>query len=149
MSIASLWYYYIHSKKNNALYYTCICLLSGTHDIQNISVTSPQPGEVRVTGDFIDGSTATGLLIIIYSLTNDSDVHYITGGSTSQQPRNVHVSVPGLADGEYSISVFVVEENGLPFERVATSPKLVTVETSKIVLINDFFNVYIYLKTFR
>ena len=87
-----------------------------------------------MTGDFIDGSTATGLLIIIYSLTNDSDVNYITtGGSTSQQPRNVHVSVPGLAGGEYSISVFVVEENGLPFERVATSPKLVAVETSKIV----------------
>ena len=58
---------------------------------------------------------------------------YITGGSTLQQPRNVHVSVPGLASGEYGISVFVVEENGLPFERVATSPKLVTVETSKII----------------
>ena len=86
-----------------------------------------------MTGDFIDGSTATGLLIIIYSLTNDSNVHYITRGSTSQQPRNVHVSVPGLAGGEYGISVFVVEENGLPFERVATSPKLVTVETSKII----------------
>ena len=86
-----------------------------------------------MTGDFIDGSTATGLLIIIYSLTNDSDVHYITRGSMSQQPRNVHVSVPGLAGGEYGISVFVVEENGLPFERVATSPKLVAVETSKIV----------------
>ena len=98
------------------------------------------PGEVRVTGDFINGSTATGLLIIIYSLTNDSDVHYITGGSTSQQPS---VSVPGLAGGEYGISVFVVEENGLPFKRVATSPKLVAVETSKIILLDDFFNVHI------
>ena len=28
-------------------------------------------------GDFVDGSTATGVLLIIYSLTNDSDVHYI------------------------------------------------------------------------
>ena len=110
------------------LYRKFFITFPGTHDIQNISVTSPQPGEVRVTGDFIDGSTATGLLIIIYSLTNDSDVHYIAGGSTSQQPRNVHVSVPGLAGGEYSISVFVVEENGLPFERVATSPKLVAVD---------------------
>ena len=44
-----------------------------------------------------------------------------------------HVSVPGLAGGEYGISVFVVEENGLPFERVATSPKLVAVEKRKIV----------------
>ena len=111
----------------------CICLLPGTHDIQYISVTSPQPGEVRVTGDFIGGSTATGLLIIIYSLTNDSNVHYITGGSMLQQQRNVHVSVTSLAGGEYGISVFVVEENGLPFERVATSPKLVAVEKRNIV----------------
>ena len=109
------------------------------------------PGEVRVTGDFIDGSTATGLLIIIYSLTSYSGVHYISEdtGSMLQQPRNVHISVPDLAGGEYSISVFVVEENGLPFERVATSPKLVTVETSKIVLIDYLFNVHNYLKTFR
>ena len=49
----------------------------GTHDIQNISVSSSQPGEVRVTGDFIDGSTATGVLLILYSLTNDSDIHYV------------------------------------------------------------------------
>ena len=42
-----------------------------------------------------------------------------------------------------------MEENGLPFERVATSPKPVAVETSKIVLIDDFFNVLSYLKTFR
>ena len=99
------------------LYRKFFITFPGTHDIQNISVTSPQPGEVRVTSDFIDGSTATGLLIIIYSLTNDSDVHYIVGGHNS-----------GLAGGEYSISVFVVEENGLPFERVATSPKLVAVD---------------------
>ena len=83
-----------------------------------------------MTGDFIDGSTATGLLIVIYT---PSIVHYIEGGSTSQQPRNVHVSVTGLAGGEYRISVFVVEENGLPFERVATSPKLVAVERGELM----------------
>ena len=108
-----------------------VVIFSGTHDIQNISVTSPQPGEVRVTGDFIDGSTATGLLIIIYSLTNDSDVHYITGGSILQ--KSVDINVTALLGGNYSISVFVVEENELPFERVAASPKLIAVETSKIV----------------
>ena len=66
-----------------------------------------------------------------------------------QQSKSVDINVTDLLGGNYSISVFVVEENGLPFERVATSPKLVTVETSKIVQINDFFNVHRYLKTFR
>ena len=88
-----------------------------------------------MTGDFIDGSTATGLLIIIYSLTNDSDVHYIyiAEGSTLQQSKSVDMNVTSVAGGVYVISVFVVEENGLPFERVAMSPKLVAVKTSKIV----------------
>ncbi|MGJ8945879.1 hypothetical protein AB9K17_23595, partial [Salmonella enterica subsp. enterica serovar Kentucky] len=44
--------------------------------IQNISVSSPHPGQVRVTGDFIQGSTATGALVIVYSQSNDSDIHY-------------------------------------------------------------------------
>ena len=86
-----------------------------------LSVNSMQSGVVRVTGKIINGSTATGLLIIIYSLTNDSDHMY----TTSQQPRNVH----------------------------ATSPKLVAVETSKIIrssyLMTSLMYRAIYLKTFR
>ena len=101
----------------------------GTHDIQNISVTSPQPGEFRVTGDFIDGSTATGVLLIAIG---DSEVIY-RKASRDGTDKIKETFITGLAGGEYSISVFVVEENGRPFERVATSPKVVAVETSKIV----------------
>ena len=118
----------------------------GTHEIHNISVNnSPQPGEVRVTGNFIDGSTATGVLVIVIG---DSEVIY-HNASRDGTDKIKETFITGLAGGEYSISVFVVEENGLPFERVATSPKLVAVETSKIVLIEDLFNVHSYLKTFR
>ena len=63
--------------------------------------------------------------------------------------KSVDMNVVGLLGGNYSMSLFVVEENGLPFERVATSPKHVAVESSKIVLIDDLFNVHSYLKTFR
>ena len=50
---------------------------SGTHDAQNVSITTTgSPGQVRVTADLIFGSTAIGLLIIIYSLTDDLDTHY-------------------------------------------------------------------------
>ena len=101
-----------------------IFLISGTHDIQNISVTSPQPGEVIVTGDFIDGSTATGLLIIIYSLTNDTNVHYIS----EDTEQNIDLSVSGLPGAQYVVSTFVVEK-GLPFPRVVTSPKHATVDS--------------------
>ena len=49
----------------------------GTHDLQKVAVNSPLPSEIRVRGDFVDGSTATGVLLVIYSLTSDSDIHYI------------------------------------------------------------------------
>ena len=65
-----------------------------------------------MTGDFIDGSTATDLLIIIYSLTNDYDVHYVSEGSALQ--KSVDINVTALLGGNYSMSLFVVEENGLP-----------------------------------
>ena len=34
--------------------------ITGTHDIQNVTVSFPHPGEIRVAGDFVDSSTATG-----------------------------------------------------------------------------------------
>ena len=79
-----------------------------------------------MTGDFIDGSTATGLLIIIYSLTNDSNVHYI---SEDTDQMNMGLSVRGLTGAQYVVSTFVVDK-GLPFPRVVTSPKHVTVQDS-------------------
>ena len=94
--------------------------VKGTHDIQNVMVSSFN-SEVRVTGDFIDGSTATGLLILIYSLTDDSDTYYIY----KNYEQNVVASVTGLTGSHYGVSVFVVEKNGLPFSRVAAIPSLV------------------------
>ena len=99
---------------------------TGTHDIQSISV-SPQPGEVRVTGDFMKGSTATGVLAVIIS---ESEIfyHFVERGSNEQQ---FDGNVLGVVGGEYNISFFVVEENGLPFSRTASTPKVVTVESGK------------------
>ena len=92
----------------------------GTHDIQNVVIHSFN-SEVRVTGDFIDGSMATGLLIVGYSLTDDSDVYYIY----KDYEQNIVASLTGLTGSQYGVSVFVVEENRLPFSRVATTPSLV------------------------
>ena len=98
-----------------------------------------------MTGSFTDDSTATGVLVIVIG---DSEVIYHKA-SRDGTDKIKETLITGLAGGEYSISVFVVEENGLPFERVATSPKLVIVETSKIVQIDDLCNVHSYFKTFR
>ena len=100
-------------------------ILIGTHDIQNISVSSPLPGTVRVTaGDFIQGSTATGLLVIIYSQSDDCNIQYINSKCPGQ---NVDITVAGLTSGQYGVSVFVLE-NGVPFLRVATLPRILNMD---------------------
>ena len=88
-----------------------------------------------MTGELINGSTATGALIIIYSLTNDSvDVHYVIitadPGRTVAIDASVTVSV-GLNGGEYRVSVFALENGGLPFTRVAALPETVQVAGSE------------------
>ena len=100
--------------------------LSGTHDFWNISI-SPFSGAVRVTGRYIEGSPATGVLVIV---SGDSDSYYhiaTRDGSDIQE-----ATVTGIAGGEYSVSVFVVEENGLPFERAANLPSPLSMEESKM-----------------
>ena len=103
-------------------YYGNINFITGTHDIQNVTVSPPLPSQIRVMGDFIDGSIASGMLLIIYSLTNESDVYYIA----KQAERNFSMDVTGLAGTQYGVSVFALE-NGLPYPRVVTLPKNVTV----------------------
>ena len=115
--------------------------LIGTHDIQNISVSSPLPGTVRVIGDFIQGSTATGLLVIIYSQSDDCDIQYVNSKYSGQ---SVDITVAGLTSGPYRVSVFVLE-NGVPFSRVATLPQTVYMDTltqqgMPLIL---YFNVYL------
>ena len=112
-------------------------MYAGTHDIQNISVSSLQPGEVRVTGDFIDGSTATGLLAVIVT---ESEIFY----HFVERESNVVAfdsTIQGVVGGEHNISFFVVEESGLPFNRTTSMPKIVTVENGKnnaIVITNTY-----------
>ena len=62
----------------------------GTLAIQNVSVTFPLPGQIRVTGHFVDGFTATGVILIIYSLNNNSNVHYI---DKDKEQRSVSVTI--------------------------------------------------------
>ena len=105
---------------------------TGTHDFQNMSVSSPLPGQIRVTGYFIQESTATGILIIVYSLTNksESDVHYISKGREQSTESNIIISVLGLNGSLYGLSSFTME-NGLPFREVASIPKKLVVDNNQ------------------
>ena len=97
----------------------------GTHDVYDISVTSSQPGEIRVMGDVIDGSSSKGLLVIVYS-ESDSAVQYNFVPHNTAHPGVYSVPVD-LPDNLYRVAAFVVEENGEPFPRASATPKPVQV----------------------
>ena len=95
-------------------------ILVGTHDLHNISVHSPSPGVVEVTGYLVDESSTVGILIIVYSVTEDIHVYY---NFVPHEPELVELRVyavaMGLPDGQYEVAVYVMEESGLPFSRSA------------------------------
>ncbi len=107
---------------------TVYLAIPGTHGIQNISVSSPLPGEIEISGGLIHGFNAIGALVIVYSSTR---VYY--SFSTSPSQYNVVANIPGLSRGHYQVSVFVVEEGGLPFNRSAIVPQNITIDQEGII----------------
>jgi hypothetical protein len=91
-----------------------IYLFIGTFAVHNVSVTSGAPGELEVTGDFLTNTSAAGMLAIVYSTDNDSDIHY-----TEARLPQTEIHLTGLTGTAYSTSVFDIQENGLPFNRTA------------------------------
>ena len=82
-----------------------------------------------MTGDFINGSTATGILTIVYSLISISDIHYtFVLRSLSQQ--RVEGTIAELPSNRYGIAIFVVVETGKPFSRAAAKPNSVLINSS-------------------
>ena len=74
---------------------------------------------LRVTGTLTNNSTATGVFVIVSS---DYEVIYHKA-TRKDSDKIIETVISGLAGGEYSVSVFVVEDNRLPFGRVATLPQ--------------------------
>ena len=112
-----------------SLYIVCL-KFAGTHDVQNISVTSVVPGELEVSGYLLQHGIAGGLLVMLYSLDlNGNNDRYFQVVRRSETDNNiVSAKYQGLTGGHYGVSVFILEENGLPFGRSAVSPKVVDIK---------------------
>ena len=98
----------------------------GTHDIQNVVARSSLPGQISVRGDVISGATSTGVLVIVYSLSNFDDLHYI---SEQTEGNSISLNVTGLTGTEYGVSTFAIED-GLPLPGAVASPKNITLLNS-------------------
>ena len=81
-----------------------------------------------MTGTFIPGSTATGVLVV--ALTNFKINFHLLERESSQV--GLDSTISNVAEGQHHISVFVMEENGLPVRGIATLPERVMVVEGKV-----------------
>lgn len=72
----------------------------------------------------------TGVLFILFSPNHDNDVQYIKASRIENQLR-VQRTINGLTWTICIISVYVLDEAGLPFERTAVKPRNMSIKASQ------------------
>ena len=127
--------------QGKVLNFILLQLIKGSHDIQNVIIRNSLPGQIRVTGELVDRSIATGVFVVLYSLTNSEDVRYIAKQTEGDK---ISLIVTGLTGAEYRVSTFAFE-NGLPFPRVVTSPRNIRILLSShqgwsVIMLHDYIN---------
>ena len=73
---------------------------------------------MKVSCGFIEGSEAAGVLVIAYSTTDPSDLHYQVIPRNGQQ--SVETVLSCLPGETYNVLLFVISKDGLPLSIPAT-----------------------------
>ena len=95
------------------------CNHVGTFDVTNANVSANSTdGKVKVSCGFIEGSEAAGVLIIAYSTSDPSDIHYQVIPRNNQQ--SIETVLSCLPGRMYNILLFVISKDGLPLSFPAT-----------------------------
>ena len=110
---------------------------TGTHEIQ-VLVTTDHLGHVVVSGTCIEGSTTIGMLVIVYSLISDSDITYLQLNNCLSDMQNTTIKFRPSSRNLYTVSVFAVEQNGLPFNRSAIKPKVLSIDANTVMITSKF-----------
>ena len=92
-------------------------------------MSSGAPGELHVTASFLTNTSAVGMLAIVYSTENDSDIHY-----TEARLPQTEIHLTSLTGSAYSTSVFDIEDGGLLFNQAATLPMSINITEGIIIL---------------
>ena len=91
-----------------------------------------------MTGYFIEGSTATGVVIAVLT-TSKIYFHSIT---REQDQLHLEGNISTVVGGDHYVSVFVMVEDGLPFSRTATIPQVVSVVESNSHIMTYYCTLY-------
>ena len=88
-----------------------------------------------MTGDFIPGSSSIGILLVVYPADDESNNTMIKYHFVHRSNIYRTITMTNLPSGQYKVSVFVMEGNGLPFNRSATIPRNVSINERKLYIL--------------
>ena len=89
--------------------------LLGTHEVQTVDANNcSRPGVVNVSCTFADNSRAMGYLSILCPNTNSSQEMFVVANRSDTLSADLDISVPGVPPGDYMVTVFDLQSNGLP-----------------------------------
>ena len=106
-------------------------LYTGTHDVQEIVLTSATG--VYISGAFVERSTATGILAVVYAVTEPDTLRYYLSVPRSFEQQRTSAVFECIPRGKYNVSLFAVEESDLPFNRAATKVRTLSVDQGRNV----------------
>ena len=90
---------------------------------------SHSPGQVTIALDFLQGSTATDILTILYRSSDSYDIVLYDLAPGIPNTRNAVVNVTGVDSGAYDVFVYAVRGNGT-YSLATVEPKSIIVDSS-------------------
>ena len=102
----------------------------GTHDVQNVTADSSNPGQLDIRCSYLNGSTDKRFFTIVYSSSNLSDITYRVAARNGLEP-TTNLSIVNLQHDEYQIVVYDLPVSMMPEEKPATEWIQTFVEIAK------------------
>ena len=113
----------------------CVCLIytriyTGTHDVQNVTADSSNPGQLDIRCSYLNGSIDEGFFTIVYSSSKRSDITYRVAARNGLEP-TTNLSIGNLQHDEYQFVVYDLPVSMMPEVKPATEWIQTFVEIAK------------------
>ena len=91
-----------------------------------VSVSADLDGQILIMSYCIEGAMAIEMLAVIYSQTRDSDIAY-SMLTCLPDTQKATLKLGPTSSNQYTVSVFAVNQEGLPFNRTAMKPQTIMI----------------------
>ena len=105
-------------------------MYTGTHDVQNVTADSSNPGQLDIGCSYLNGSIDEGFFTIVYSSSNRSDITYRVAARNGLEPIT-NLSIGNLQHDKYQFVVYDLPDSMMPEEKPATEWMQTFIEIAK------------------